>query len=317
MTLTKKRGQLDLTVVVPFYNRSSYADRLIDSVVLQSSQPKYLWFIDNGSTQDEVEHLKKIINDRANQNLSIQYFRTEKSGNANYARNLGLEKSATKYVAFLDSDDWWESNHLEESVKILEKSGKAAIYGGAIIHYGNSTVVNYSGDIALVDTPFHVLFSDKHWSAQTSSYVVDKTKIGNLSWDEGLKRHQDYDFFLALQSDSVGWVYNPTPSSHLERDDAISGRNFDIKSMMNFLQKWESEFPIETLKVYLVKQMDFCIVANVDVKYYQYYKEKYLSLIGREKYLIIDFKFRFFRSKLISFAKRYKLITLIKFILRK
>ena len=142
MTLTKKRGQLDLTVVVPFYNRSSYADRLIDSVVLQSSQPKYLWFIDNGSTQDEVEHLKKIINDRANQNLSIQYFRTEKSGNANYARNLGLEKSATKYVAFLDSDDWWESNHLEESVKILEKSGKAAIYGGAIIHYGNSTVVN-------------------------------------------------------------------------------------------------------------------------------------------------------------------------------
>lgn len=316
MTLTKKRGQLDLTVVVPFYNRSSYADRLIDSVVLQSSQPKYLWFIDNGSTQDEVEHLKKIINDRANQNLSIQYFRTEKSGNANYARNLGLEKSATKYVAFLDSDDWWESNHLEESVKILEKSGKAAIYGGAIIHYGNSTVVNYSGDIALVDTPFHVLFSDKNWSAQTSSYVIDKTKIGSLSWDESLKRHQDYDFFLALQLDSVGWVYNPTPSSHLERDDAISGRNFDIKSMMNFLQKWESVFPKDCLKLYCIQQMDLCIIANLENEYYLFYMDKFVKLNNGKYALRSNYNYRKIRRYLIECIKSIGFFSIFKSLMR-
>ncbi|WP_180055710.1 glycosyltransferase family 2 protein [Acinetobacter sp. YH12142] len=312
MPLTKKQEQLDLTVVVPFYNRSNYAERLIDSVLHQSSQPKNFWFIDNGSNQNEVEKLKKIINARTSENLSIEYLKTEKSGNANYARNLGLVKANTKYVAFLDSDDWWESCHLEESVRVLDISGKAAVYGGAIIHYGNSTVVNYSGDIALVDTPFHVLFSSKGWSAQTSSYVVNKTKIGNLSWDENLKRHQDYDFFLALEYLTTGWIFNSTPSSNLERDDAVSGRNFDIKSMINFLEKWKNKFPKECLEVYLINQMDLCIIAKLDKKYYEYYRNIYIDTKGNKYIFKLNYKYRNFRRTSISILKKLKLFSFIK-----
>lgn len=317
MSSVKTTVPSDLTVVIPFYNRSNYSKRLLDSVIQQSVVPKTILFVDNGSKLEEVERLHEIINSINHKKISIQYLKTEKFGNANYARNLGLDQADTKYVAFLDSDDWWEPNHIENSLKILNESDKTGIYGGAIIHYGRSKIVNTSGDIASVDTPYHIIFSNAGWSAQTSSYIVNKNKLKNLKWDENLRRHQDYDFFLALEYLTEGWVFNPIPTSHLERYDAVSGRNFDIKSMIDFLEKWREKFPIECLKNYLVKQMDFCIVAKVDKKYYIFYKQNYLNLINRDYYFFVSYSYRWLRSFLILFFRQVGLIDIIKFFLRK
>lgn len=317
MSLVKTTESLDLTVVIPFYNRSNYAKRLLDSVIQQSLTPKFIFFVDNGSKIEELERLHEIINSVDHKDINIQCLKTEKFGNANYARNLGLEQANTQYVAFLDSDDWWEPCHLENSLKILNKSSKAGIYGGAIIHYGNSKVVNSSGDIALVDTPYHILFSNAGWSAQTSSYIVNKNKLKNLKWDESLKRHQDYDFFLALQYLTEGWVFNPIPTSHLERDDAVSGRNFDIKSMIGFLEKWKQKFPETCLKKYLVDQMDLCIIANIDKKYYEYYENIYLNLVDSNYVFHVEYIYRNLRQKIIFFLKKHGLFSLFKIILRK
>lgn len=317
MNFSKDLEFLDVTVVIPFYNRSNYAQKLLASILEQTFKPKFIYFVDNGSVPDEVEMLKSLISEVSEKRIIIRYLKTQKTGNANYARNLGMNEAITQYVAFLDSDDWWESCHLENSINILKNSDKSAIYGGAIIHSLNSEVINYSGDIATVETPFHILFSNLGWSAQTSSYIVDKHKIGTIQWDEILKRHQDYDFFLNLEYQTSGWIFNPIPSSNLERNDAVTGRNFDIESMINFLKKWRQRFPDICLKKYLIDQMDLCIIANMNKKYFEYYQSIYLSLVSMSSDIMVSYPYRYLRQKIIFIIKKIGIFSLIKKVLGK
>src|SRR5699024_10882054 len=128
---------------------------------------------------------------------SCCFLSTINRGNANFARNLGYDLSETKYVAFLDSDDWWEKEHLTKSIESLEYSGKAAVYSGAIIHSNNSTNFSNTVDIDNFNDPFSLVLNG--YFAQTSSYVLNKDLIKNIVvWDTALNRHQDFDYFASI-----------------------------------------------------------------------------------------------------------------------
>lgn len=302
-----------ITVVVPFYNRASFARRLLASVIAQSQKPAALFFVDNGSSADEVAQLMTVINETDSQGIEIRYLACSRPGNANIARNHGMRSAGTTYVAFLDSDDWWEASHLKASLDVLRATNKAAVYGGAIVH--NSIVYkNLSADVATLDSPFHLLFSKQGWSAQSSSYVVDKTRLCNVEWDETLRRHQDYDFFLAVERCAKGWAFHVEPSSNLERNDAIAGRTFDFKSMIKFLRKWKDSFPVDCQKIYLEGQMDLCLLADSPDRYYRYYRLHYLNLHANTvSSRIKSFKpVRRARRSLIDASKRLQLYSLLK-----
>jgi glycosyltransferase involved in cell wall biosynthesis len=59
-----------------------------------------------------------------NKDSRIILIEADKNGGAGHARNLSLEKATGKYITFLDADDYWEPNFLEEMVSFM-KSEKA------------------------------------------------------------------------------------------------------------------------------------------------------------------------------------------------
>lgn len=112
---SKISNEYDLQIVVPCYNISKYGERCVTSILNQKTQFKYLAvFIDDGSTDGTLDLLKKYERD------NVLILHKENGGSAS-ARNLGLENIRSKYVMFVDSDDYLlNENVLEGMIKILK-----------------------------------------------------------------------------------------------------------------------------------------------------------------------------------------------------
>jgi glycosyltransferase involved in cell wall biosynthesis len=98
------------SVIVPVYNKEKYVSRAISSILNQSFDDFELIIICDPSSDNSNLEVLKFHDSR------IKIFNREIPGPGGYAaRNLGIENSNGKWIAFLDADDEWYSNHLSEA----------------------------------------------------------------------------------------------------------------------------------------------------------------------------------------------------------
>lgn len=271
----KSSENLSVSVVVPFYNRSRFLKRLLDSVAAQTFSAEKIYIIDNGSNLEETLSAWKIITEHHLFNRCV-FTSSLGSGNANYARNLGYELSETKYVAFLDSDDWWEKDHLAESINCLNKSNKTAVYSGAFIHTKEGVTLGKVTNVNQFNDPFSLILSSEGYIAQTSSYIVNKDILKyKVVWDDNLKRHQDFDYFSSIFYYSSGWCYCTKTNVNIDWDSGgTKSYNLDYGSLQLFYNKWKKEIPREIKKSYLLHMLylTYALSSDKDIKKF-YYQE--------------------------------------------
>jgi len=94
---------MDISVVIPTYNRYKFLKRALASVYAQTYKPKEVIVVDDGST----DNTSNILQDFPN----IIYIYQKNSG-VSSARNTGIKHSTCSYIAFLDSDDEWLEDKL-------------------------------------------------------------------------------------------------------------------------------------------------------------------------------------------------------------
>lgn len=101
------------------YNYAHFLPRAINSVVSQSYHNWELIIVDDGSTDESVS----VINDFIKHNPKIKLYQHDNKVNKGLkdTLKLGLEHSNGDFIAFLESDDWWEDNYLESKIKIIKK----------------------------------------------------------------------------------------------------------------------------------------------------------------------------------------------------
>ena len=105
-----------LSIVMPCYNGIPYICETLDSLCKQKYMDYELFFMDDGST-DSTEMLVESFVER----IPIHYVKSQHSGPARL-RTKGLKMSNAEFIVFLDSDDLFESDYLQEMVKTLESS---------------------------------------------------------------------------------------------------------------------------------------------------------------------------------------------------
>ena len=98
-----------ISVIVPVYNIEKYLPRCIDSILNQTYKNWEVIFINDGSTDNSL----KILEEYKKRDERIKII-DKKNAGSGAARNDGLESSEGEYIAFLDSDDWYEKNFLEK-----------------------------------------------------------------------------------------------------------------------------------------------------------------------------------------------------------
>lgn len=103
-------SQLTMSIIMPAYNRSSLIKSSVDSVIAQSYSKFELIIVDDGSSDDTVSVVKKIIED--NPSVNIRLFLSDENQGVSKARNIGLEEAKGDIVTYLDSDNVWDLDYL-------------------------------------------------------------------------------------------------------------------------------------------------------------------------------------------------------------
>lgn len=101
----------EVSVIIPTYNRATLLPRAIDSVLNQTYRDFELLVIDDGSTDHTPGIIKQYMG-------KLTYIRQNHRGVA-AARNLGIKSSNGKWIAFLDSDDYWLPKKLERQMEFM------------------------------------------------------------------------------------------------------------------------------------------------------------------------------------------------------
>ncbi len=108
---------LDLTVIVPAFNRASMIARTLNSIRAQDSQPKEIIVVDDAS-QDTTLDVVQQWSKETDYPVKIIPLSTN-SGPAN-ARNIGIKEATTRYVSIIDSDDEYTAHALRTLISPLE-----------------------------------------------------------------------------------------------------------------------------------------------------------------------------------------------------
>ena len=101
-----------ISVIVPVYNAAGSLHRSLRSVLAQTLSDFELIVVDDCSTDGSADILRgyEALDDR------VRILSTEKNSGPGVARNVGLQNARGRYIAFLDSDDFWMKHKLEKQV---------------------------------------------------------------------------------------------------------------------------------------------------------------------------------------------------------
>lgn len=121
-----------ISIIVPIYNVEKYLKRSLDSLVNQTLEDIEIILVDDGSTDNS----HKIAEDYK-ENYSNVLLVTKENGGLSDARNFGLQYASGEYIAFIDSDDYVESQMFERMYNLSENGRKKLLKA---IFFGNSQI---------------------------------------------------------------------------------------------------------------------------------------------------------------------------------
>ena len=214
-SLHKERDSTDslrpmISVIIPAYNVAPYICETLDSVFTQTFTDYEVILVNDGSPDtDELEAKLEPYAGR------LRYFNQENAG-ASAARNQGLRAAQGKFIAFLDADDLWLPNYLEEQLKFLREHHCDLVCADAMI-FGDSPEAGRTYMESLMETAppvGEVMFLDlvsAERSLITSGVVTRRDLIFEVGlFDEELRNAQDFDLWLRLARHGAHLAYHRT-----------------------------------------------------------------------------------------------------------
>ncbi|MDC0546330.1 glycosyltransferase [Gammaproteobacteria bacterium] len=193
-----------ISVIMPTFNREVLLKRAIDSVLMQSITSFELLIVDNFST-DNTEEMISSYNDRR-----ILYFKNRNNGVIANSRNYGIKLAKGNYVAFLDSDDWWEPNKLEKSLSKLNKFDADLVYHDCYIRGKD---INKKTHCRQLDNPAYYDLVLNGNTLVTSSVVIKKESFKDIYFSESTLKAgwEDYDLWIKLAKKGLKFLHINQP----------------------------------------------------------------------------------------------------------
>ena len=221
-----------VSVVIPTYNRADYISRAVDSVLTQTYKNVEIIVVDDGST-DNTHHILKHYMDK------IHYIHQENSG-VEAARNAGIRSSSGRWIAFLDSDDYWLPEKLRIQVDCIKKEKVRVCFTNII--YSNETAKNTYELCKKEYTLYEPLEVIKHNTFYVQTMVIEKSLLREVGkFDENLSVAGDtlMIFQIALQVPKFAFIEKQM--TVIERAESRNGLMADdVKTRRR--QAWEGPY---------------------------------------------------------------------------
>lgn len=185
-----------VSVVVPAYNAEQYIEDALTSIFAQTYTDFEVIVVDDGST----DNTREIVNTFNDPRLRYVY---QKNAGPSVARNTGINLSRSEYIAFLDADDQWEPQFLEQMLAVLEEDPSAdAAYCG--FQYMDSNAVLLPNKVYRGVPPERFrdeLFKD-NWLSSCEVVIRRSALQVTGGFDPSFSFAEDYDLWLRLSKRS-------------------------------------------------------------------------------------------------------------------
>jgi glycosyltransferase involved in cell wall biosynthesis len=243
--VSQDTSDLTIAAIIPLFNGARYIEGAIKSVLGQSFPATEIIVVDDGS----VDGGPAIVERLAREN-PIKFLRTANSGQAS-ARNLGAAHSSSAFLAFLDQDDFWYSNHLKTLVEPFQDQHAVPI--GWV--YSDVDEVDKSG--AMICRKFlrtmgtehpkrslHSCLGDDMFILPSASLISRAAFERAGGFDERLSGYEDDDLFLKLFRLGFANVFIEEPLSQWRIHVTSSSYSPRMgRSRMIYARKLYAQFP--------------------------------------------------------------------------
>lgn len=303
--LNTPQNQKLITVITPTYNSEKFLNKTINSVIDQSIgfDKLQLILIDDCSS-DNTKKIIKEFTQKYNNICGIFLF--ENTGTPATPRNIGIELANSKYITFLDADDWLDSNGLKILYNILEETNDDFAVGRTVKVESNS--IGYIGEfythterksISAFDEP--MIFY--HGGPPARLMKLSLLNENNIRFPE-MQFNEDKIFFIEvlLHANKISITNKPiyyvnrtkeNNTSLTKSIDTLDKRKSDLE-VIKYLKK--KKLPVEKEKVLLNRIYEYDFLRTFDSKMFANLedKEPYLALYKKvmktTKNLRYDFK---------------------------
>ena len=217
-----------ISIIVPIYNVSNYLVDCLQSIKMQLYQDFEVLCVDDGSTDDSADIVRRFAAD----DIRFKLYHQPNSG-VSVARNLGIKHSQGEFICFVDADDMLAPNYLSVLYKFC-KEGYFAVcsYTRDYTQLGKEQKKCTKYD-AYTFISNIINESIKHPNLWAMMFKADVIKTNSIEFYPGCVRNEDTEFYMKylvhergsiIVSDYRGYFYrdNPNSAMHLTRQNAFS-----------------------------------------------------------------------------------------------
>jgi len=183
-----------ISIIMNCYNGENYLKQSIESVLCQTYQNWELIFWDNQS-EDESAKIFKSYNDKR-----LKYYFGLNHTFLYEARNEAIKKTSGKFIAFLDTDDFWEKDKLELQVPLFENTEVGVVYGN---HYILNEKLN-TKKIFLKKKPKGFILDDllKSYCTSLLTLIIRKSFLDKYKppFDNSFHVMGDFDLMIRMST---------------------------------------------------------------------------------------------------------------------
>lgn len=206
-------------IVTPAYNSGGTIEKTLQSILAQSYTDFEVFVVDDHSTDKTVE----IVKEYCKKDKRIHFLQLEDEKGAAAARNLAIKaiekENSFRYVAFLDSDDYWRKEKLKTQIEFMEKNKIAFSYGDYNICDAITGKVYKRRISPKKMSYFRMLIG---CSVGCLTVVYDKDAVGHISIPN-LKKRNDYALWcVVLKKVRRGLKYPGNLAVYERNPDSIS-----------------------------------------------------------------------------------------------
>lgn len=215
-----------ISIIIPAYNTEKYIGRCLDSVLSQSFTDFEILVVDDGSNDKTGEIVQKY----ARQDKRISYIKQRHMGTGK-ARNKGLELARGELIAFIDSDDYIDTDYLE---KLLPRNGEDIVFSGYARPNQNGKIVE---KVELKEDFGSRLVAPTVWAKIYRRDFITKNKLSFLDTDIG----EDvwFNLMAALYAQNVKFLNYVGYYWYINKNSVINKKYKSYKEINNIINSFD------------------------------------------------------------------------------
>ena len=187
------------SVIIPLYNKEDFIEDTLESVLNQTFTDYEVVIINDGSTDNSLNIVKRIT-----KKLKNIFIINQENKGLSATRNKGISISKGDIIALLDADDVWHKSFLNEIYNLHNKFPEASLYGTDHYQkYNDKNILESKKNInkALKGKSFLIEDFFKanlfHLIISQSNFAVKKHVFDDIKFNESLDYAEDLDFYIA------------------------------------------------------------------------------------------------------------------------